>query len=153
MLSGTKNGDGNYTEFGRWYGSQDMWCQIFVSFCAARAGVSVNVIKKDSWTVAALRQFMDQGRAYSRADVAESKYDPQPGDIIYFKSSRNDNITNHVGIVTDYDYKTGTIWTIEGNTHPQEQQSTNGGQVAAKKYNISDTYIVYVCCPAYVTKK
>ncbi len=31
QLSGTVRGNGNCTEYGRWYGLQDMWCAMFVS--------------------------------------------------------------------------------------------------------------------------
>lgn len=71
---------------------------------------------------------------------------PQPGDIIYFKSPRNTNITNHVGIVTSY--SNGTVYTVEGNTS-SATVSTDGGAVASKSYAISNTYIVYICSPAY----
>ena len=30
QLSGEIKGSGNYTEYGRWYGLQDMWCAMFV---------------------------------------------------------------------------------------------------------------------------
>lgn len=138
QLSGTVSGSKNYTEYGRWYGAQDMWCAMFVSWCAARAGVSTSVVPKHSFTVTGLNTFIDWGRAYTRAQVANGKYTPQPGDIIYFKGSRNNNKTNHVGIVTSYSSK--TVYTIEGNT-------SKG--VAAKSYKISDTYIVYICSPKY----
>jgi signal peptidase I len=78
--------------------------------------------------------------------VAAGKYTPQPGDIIYFRSDRNENPTNHVGIVTKY--SGGTVYTIEGNTS-SATISTNGGAVCTKSYSISNTYIVYICKPNY----
>ena len=146
QLSGTVRGSKNYTEYGRWYGIQDMWCAMFVSWCAARAGVSTSIVPKHSYTPTGLQWFKDRGRAYSRASVASGKYTPKAGDIIYFKSARNSNPTNHIGIVTKY--SNGTVYTIEGNTS-SATISTNGGAVAAKSYSISNTYIVYICCPAY----
>ena len=147
-LSGTVYGGGNYTEYGRWYGMQDMWCALFVSWCADVAGVSTSVVPMHAYTPSGLQWFKDQGRAYSRSTVASGGYTPKPGDIIYFKSSRNSNTTNHVGIVTGY--SNGTVHTIEGNTS-SATISTNGGAVCAKSYSIYDTYIVYVCAPAYKT--
>ncbi|MBQ6555079.1 MAG: peptidoglycan-binding protein [Firmicutes bacterium] len=149
QLSGTVKGNGNYTEYGRWYGTQDMWCHMFVSWCAARANIASSVVPKTSFTVTGLTQFKNQGRAYSRANVAAGKYTPQAGDIVYFKSSRNNNICNHVGIVTKYSGK--TLYTIEGNTS-SATISTNGGMVANKSYSISNTYIVYICKPNYTAK-
>ena len=145
-LSGTVNGSGNYTEYGRWYGMQDMWCAIFVSWCAYVANVPTSVIPKHAFTPDGLKWFQTRGRAYSRADVAAGLYTPQPGDIIYFKSSRNNNPTNHVGIVTDYKHK--TVYTVEGNSS-LVGIDTNGGAVANKTHSISDTYIVYICRPDY----
>lgn len=77
-------------------------------------------------------------------NVAKSQIGYQ--DIIYFKSSRNSNPTNHIGIVTGYSNK--TVYTVEGNTS-SATISTNGGAVAAKSYSISNTYIVYICKPNY----
>lgn len=145
-LSGTVRGNANCTEYGRWYGMQDMWCAMFVSWCAAVAGIPSSVVPKHAYTPTGLAQFRNQGRAWSRAQVAAGKYRPQAGDIIYFKSSRNQNTTNHIGIVTGY--SNGTVYTVEGNTS-SATVSTNGGAVAAKSYSINNTYIVYICQPKY----
>lgn len=146
QLSGEVSGSSNYTEYGRWYGLQDMWCAMFVSWCAYNAGVPTTVVPKHSFTVSGLNQFISWGRAYTRAEVAAGAYTPQAGDIIYFKSARNTNKTNHVGIVTGF--SGDTIYTVEGNTSSAEI-STNGGAVCAKSYSTSNTFVVYVCCPDY----
>jgi hypothetical protein len=146
QLSGTKYGGKNYTEYGRWYGMQDMWCAMFVSWCANVAGISTSIIPKHAYTPSGLSWFQSRGLAYSRKTVANGGYTPKAGDIIYFKSSRNSNSTNHIGIVTGY--SNGTVYTIEGNTS-SATISTNGGAVAAKSYSISNTYIVYICKPNY----
>lgn len=142
----TENGSGNYTEYGRWYGLQNMWCAMFVSWCANQSGVGTEVIPKTASTVTALNYFKKQGVAHTRASIAAGDYKPIPGDIIFFKSSRNTAETNHIGIVTGYSGT--TITTIEGNTS-SATVSTNGGCVRAKSYSITNTYIVYVCRPNY----
>lgn len=146
QLSGEVYGSVNYTEYGRWYGAQNMWCAMFASWCAEIAGISTDVIPKHAYTPDGLQWFKDRGLAYSRAKVAAGEYTPQPGDLIYFKSSRNKNPTNHVGIVTGY--SDGVVYTIEGNTS-SASISTNGGTVAQKSYPITNTYVVYICCPDY----
>ena len=146
QLSGEVLGANNYTEYGRWYGLQDMWCAMFVSWCADTAGISSTVVPRHSYTVSGLNSFKSWGRAYTRAQVAAGSYTPQKGDIIYFKSSRNTNPTNHVGIVTSYSGT--TVYTVEGHTS-SATISTNGGAVCAKSYSITNTYIVYICSPAY----
>ena len=145
-LSGESYGGSNYTEYGRWYGMQDMWCAMFVSWCANVAGISTSIVPKHAYTPSGLSWFQERGLAYSRATVAKGNYTPQPGDIIYFKSSRNSNTTNHIGIVTGY--SNGTVYTIEGNTS-SATISTNGGAVCEKSYSISNTYIRYICRPNY----
>ena len=146
QLSGEIFGKGNYTEYGRWYGLQAMWCAIFVSWAADVADVSNNVIPKHCFTPTGLQWFKDRGRSYTRAQILAGKYIPKAGDIVYFKSERNKNLTNHVGIVTGY--VNGYLYTIEGNAS-SKGINTNGGTIARKKYSISDKYIVAVCCPAY----
>jgi peptidoglycan hydrolase-like protein with peptidoglycan-binding domain len=148
QLSGEVKGSNNYTEYGSWYGLQDMWCHMFVSWCANVAGVSTSIVPKTASTVTGLNTFINSGLAYTREQVANGKYTPQAGDLVYFKSSRNTAITNHVGIVTSY--SNSTLYTIEGNTS-SATISTNGGAVASKSYAISNTYIVYVCKPNYKT--
>ncbi len=147
-LSGESYGGSNYTEYGRWYGMQDMWCAMFVSWCANVAGVSSSIITYHAYTPSGLSWFQSRGQAYKRSTVASGGYTPIAGDIIYFKSPRNSNPTNHIGIVTGY--SNGTVYTVEGNTS-SATVSTNGGAVAAKSYDISNTYIVYICKPAYTT--
>lgn len=144
----TANGSGNYTEYGRWYGLQDMWCAMFVSWCANLAGVKTSIVPKTASTVTALNYFINQGVAHTRASVSAGNYAPIAGDIIFFKSGRNSAITNHIGIVTSYSGT--TINTIEGNTS-SATVSTNGGCVRAKSYSITNTYIVYVCRPKYAS--
>ena len=146
QLSGASYGGKNYTEYGRWYGLQDMWCAMFVSWCANVAGISTSIIPKHAFTPDGLSWFKSRGLAYTRKTVANGGYTPQAGDIIYFKSSRNSNTTNHIGIVTGY--SGGTVYTIEGNSS-SATISTNGGAVVSKSYSISNTYIVYICKPSY----
>ena len=145
-LSGEVYGGINFTECGAWYGLQDMWCAMFVSWCADLAGVSTDTVPSHCSTPLGLSWFAERGLAYSRAEVQSRKYTPKPGDIIYFKSSRNAKPTNHVGIVTAY--SNGRIYTVEGNVGAIGK-TTGGGMVAEQSYPISNTYIVYICSPNY----
>ena len=145
-LSGEVYGGVNYTEFGSWYGMQDMWCAMFVSWCAHVAGVPESVIPKHAYTPDGLRWFRNKNRSYTQAQLAAGEYTPQPGDLIYFRSGRNDKTTNHVGLVTGfYD---GMIHTLEGNISSVSEY-TNGGMVAPHSYSVSNPYIVAVCSPNY----
>ena len=146
ILSGEVYGGVNYTEFGSWYGMQDMWCAMFVSWCAYVAGVSEDVIPKHAYTPDGLRWFKNRNQRYTQKQLAAGEYTPQPGDLIYFRSARNDKTTNHVGLVTGfYD---GMIHTLEGNISSVSEY-TNGGMVAPHAYSIHNPYIVAVCSPNY----
>ncbi len=146
QLSGTVRGNGNCTEFGRWYGMQDQWCAMFVSWCANVAGISTSIVPCHAYTPFGLQWFIDNGLAHSRASIVNGQYTPKAGDIIYFRSGSSSAITNHIGIVTGY--SNGTIHTVEGNTS-SATVSTDGGAVCAKVYSIYNTYVVYVCSPRY----
>ncbi len=145
-LAGTVYGNGNCTEYGNWYGMQDQWCAMFVSWCANVAKISTSVVPSHAYTPTGVQWFINRGRAYSRASVANGKYTPRAGDIIYFKSPSSSAIVNHIGIVTSY--SNGTVYTIEGNTS-SATVSTNGGAVCAKSYSIYNTYVAYICNPNY----
>lgn len=146
QLHGTSGGSGNYTEYGRWYGMQDQWCAMFVSWAAAVAGIGGDIVPRHAYTPTGLNFFKSQGRAYTRAQVASGQYWPQRGDIVYFKSSSSRDVVNHIGIVLNYE--NGVLYTVEGNTS-SSSYSTNGGVVAPHSYYISNTYVAYICNPAY----
>lgn len=146
QLSGEVFGSVNHTEYGAWYGMQDMWCAMFVSWCANLAGVSTDTLPSHCYTPDGLNWFAARGLAYTRAEVQSRKYTPRPGDLIYFKSSRNAKTTNHVGIITDY--ANGRVYTIEGNSS-SAGKATSGGMVTEHSYPISNTYIVFICTPNY----
>jgi hypothetical protein len=144
QLDGTVLSSGNYTEYGYWYNMQDAWCAMFVSWCAELAG-DTNIPKHASCTTG-LKALQKMGVAHSRASIANGEYVPQPGDVIYFANKailKPGRTSSHVGIVTKYE--NGRIYTIEGNTSPNDKSINTGGIVAEKSYSISSTYIVYVC--------
>lgn len=145
-LTGEVYGADNYTEYGSWYGLQNLWCAMFVSWCAAQAGIATDTIPSHCATPEGLSWFAARGLAYTREEIRTRKYTPKPGDLVYFKSSRNAKSTNHVGIVTAY--ADNRIYTIEGNIG-KTGTLTNGGMVAELSYPISNTFIVYICSPAY----
>ena len=155
QLSGTQPGSKNYTEYGLWYNQlQDqpggfekaMWCAMFVSWCAHQAGIDSDTVYRHAYTVYGVNWFLERDLAYTRQQVEDGQYAPQPGDIVYFKSSRNGDKVNHVGIVVKCEG--GILYAVEGNTN-DTAHSTNGGQVCLKSYDLSDSFIRYICCPDY----
>ena len=111
-LSGTAGGSGNVTEYGRWYGRQGYWCNVFVSWCAYVAGVPADVFPKLSGVGNAYYSTMPSVGAecfsFSSAKQLE------PGDLIFSCTcSGSYGCIDHVGLVTGVD--DNTIYTVEGN--------------------------------------
>ena len=118
---GYREGSNNYTKYGVWYGlSNSPWCGMFVSWCAAQAGIPTSVLKRTG--VANPSSF---GLSYKSG----SEYTPQKGDLFFKKSF------SHVGLVyyTEGDY----FYTIEGNT---SDVSSEGTSVLIRRRKISDFY-------------
>jgi hypothetical protein len=82
------------------------WCDIFVSWLGAKAGVKG--IGGDAFTPTHAQWFKDQGRW---GDT------PKPGAVVFYSWSGGKGIhdIDHVGIVLK-DNHDGTIQTVEGNT-------------------------------------
>ncbi len=101
----------NYTEYGRWYGKQSYWCNVFVSWCAYVAGVPSSVFPKLSGV----------GSAYSStfpsvgADCFKFGTKPvEAGDLLFSCTcSGSYGCIDHVGLIVDVDDQ--YIYTVEGN--------------------------------------
>ncbi len=113
----------NMTKYGAWYGTNGAaWCHMFVSWCAAKAGIPVSVVPKTASTSEGMAWFKSRG-----IFKYKGKYTPKRGDLVYFKTGRS-----HVGIVEKV---TGsTLHTIEGipsdrlarRTYPLSEKTITG---------------------------
>ena len=118
---GYTEGSNNYTKYGVWYGLPNSpWCGMFVSWCAAQAGIPTSVLKRTG--IANPSNF---GLSYKSG----SSYTPQKGDL-FFKSG-----FTHVGLV--YYTEGAYFYTVEGNT---STTSYDGTSVMIRKRKISDFY-------------
>ena len=137
------NGEGNGTSYGY------MWCASFVNWVLRAANVDTSLTGQYISCAEWLNFFEGKGQFHAR----ETGYVPTAGDIIYYKGSRTNARSNHIGIVVGS--KDGVVYTIEGNTSGIDSQGdpTNGGVVARKNYNLNDTYIVGYGVPDYAVKK
>lgn len=91
-----------------WYGMDDNWCAMFVSYCANEAGYIDEGVIPLTASVSVQQQWFIDNDLY---ETKESGYKPKAGDIIIFK-----NGISHTGIVIEYDSETDRVITIEGNT-------------------------------------
>lgn len=106
-VSGSSTGKGDYTEYNNWYYGYEKsaaWCAIFVSFCAAQAGVSRNIV---NYTAGASTSSFSNVPSYSKTSC-----NPEPGDIAFIAPYGGTTV-GHVGIIIDVD--SSYIYTAEGN--------------------------------------
>jgi len=108
---GYRESGNNYTEYGRWYGRQSYWCNVFVSWCAYVAGVPTSVFPK----------LTSVGNSYYSilpsvgADCFAFGTKPvEPGDLLFSCTcSGSFGCIDHVGLIVDVDDQ--YIYTVEGN--------------------------------------
>lgn len=134
-------GSANYNKYARdiWPSLQAQpWCDLFVSWCAKKAG-ELDAVGKYAYCPAHVNFFKSKGRWYSRGSTT-----PQPGDIIFFQSGGE---ACHVGIV-EY-AASGYVHTIEGNASGASGLTPNGGGVVRKSYSLGSSYIMGYGRPAY----
>lgn len=107
---GERNGN-NTNYITQWYGLNDAWCDMSVTYWAYHSDNAQAVCfgGKFAYTVAHAQAFQARGQWHS--DIAGI----QRGDIVFFDWSFSNNIANidHVGIVERV--VGNTVYTIEGN--------------------------------------
>lgn len=103
---GYKEYSNNHTKYGEWFGVQDEWCAIFISWLANQVGVLDKLIPKQAYVPSMVSWYKNKGLFKARG------YYPTTGDIIFFDYNSN-GTSDHVGIVEKCE--NGNIYTIEGN--------------------------------------
>jgi uncharacterized protein (TIGR02594 family) len=96
----------------------DPWCGGFVRYTFEKAGVT-GVYDQGDYRMA--QSYMRIGQQHGAFRGPRSGYNPQPGDVIVFSSSRGPG-SGHVGIVTKNE--NGQITYVSGNDNDQVQPRT-----------------------------
>ena len=133
----------NYTEYGRWYGKQSYWCNVFVSWCAYVAGVPSSVFPK----------LAGVGSAYSStfpsvgADCFKFGTKPvEAGDLLFSCTcSGSYGCIDHVGLIVDVDDQ--YIYTVEGNMSDAVRAITYPASTGYSAHN--HARINYIARPNY----
>ena len=133
---GYHEGENNWTIYGEWYGMQDEWCNMFVSWCAYKAGISEDIIPKMACVPYTGKWFDDRGR-YKNSRAWGGDYIPLPGDLILFDYEK-DSSSDHIGIVEKVEGN--TVYTIEGNS---------SNMVKENSYSLDNSTIRGYCVPNY----
>ena len=121
-------------------GYSGAWCAVFVSACAAKAGILNEVIASDTYAIEVQRKTVDYyGGEWIEGPAVNggAAVTPMPGDLITFGWSTDYTgyeHASHIGIV-EY-VEDGRVHTIEGNT---------SGQSKRKDYDLA-----YECINMYV---
>ena len=125
-----------------WYGMDDNWCAMFVSWCANECGYIDSGTMPKTASVANMKAwYMQKGQYYAK----ESGYEPKAGDVILFGNGRS-----HTGLVVDYDPETKTVTTVEGNTGASGTTPYHkGSRVKEKKYPLTYNTIAGYGTPEY----
>lgn len=125
----------NQTKFGKWYGMDGYsWCDIFVSWCAFKAGLA-DSIGKFAYTPSHVNYFKEQKRWHAGTAGI------QAGDIVFFNFD-SDVGPEHVGIAIG-PIKNGLIPTIEGNTSPTSAGSQANGDGVYEKSRAPELILGY----------
>ena len=130
--SGTSTGSGNVTEYGRWFGRQGYWCNVFASWCGYVAGIPSSIYPKLTSVGPSYYSTLPAVGAECFAFSSGRKL--QAGDLIFCCTcSGGYGCIDHVGLVVDVDET--TIYTVEGNM---------SDQVKACEYPASTGYSSYL---------
>lgn len=122
---GYKEGAGNASKYGSWIGeANSAWCASFVSWCAAQADISEEILRRTIWVSGGSDSFNIKVYYNTR------EYTPQPGDLFY----KND--FSHVGLVLRVEGD--EFYTIEGNS--DVLGSEEGLYVISNKRKLADCY-------------
>lgn len=125
---GYAEGAGGWTKYGDWYGNgfeRAAWCDMFVSWCAERAGAA-EVVGRYAYTPYHAGWFESTGRWGNR---------PRKGAIVFFDwgGSRRIAAIDHVGIVEAV-RADGAVVTIEGNTDNAVRRRVRRSGIAGYGY-------------------
>lgn len=129
-------------KYKEWYGLNENWCAMFVSWCANECGcIEMGQMPKSASVDVMKNWYQQKGQYYTK----ESGYVPLAGDIIFFGNGRS-----HTGIVTGTDPSTGTVTTVEGNTGSSDTDPYHlGSRVLEHTYPLAYAYIVGYGSPQY----
>lgn len=140
---GYKEGKGNDTKYGKWYGLNNQpWCMMFVMWVANQAGEGKKIVKTAGC------EFFEAWA--KRNDLIVATNLVQEGDIVLF-DFKKEGKSVHVGIALGYNKNTHLIDTVEGNTAGNSTGSQANGDGVYLKHRAPST-VRYVVRPKWSTK-
>lgn len=126
-------------KYKEWYGLDDEWCAMFVTWCADQCGYIESGVVPKTASVAELHTWYDvKGQYHGKAG-----YIPKAGDLVLFEGAGR----SHVGIVEAWDAASSTVTTIEGNVEGNHDHRRS--RVARYYWSIAAPDITAFCTPDY----
>ena len=127
QLDGSRAGTGDYTEYGRYYGSGGTgWCSEFISWCARQAGVPASVVG-DSLSARA-SSFGGDYHPWEETVYAGGSFQPRPGDIVLFSWGEKDAdpVKDHSAFFAGEKESGGSLYllTLDGNSGDRVKEGT-----------------------------
>lgn len=144
-------GNNNYTEYGRWAGSNGRaWCSEFASWCATYAGVPTSILHPSR--VANIEKFGAPYHTWKETSFVGGNYTPRAGDLVLFAwtgTSTTAKNLSHTAIVYDavQNGETVILTVIHGNSNDKVRKSNfivNATDGSTKKGTIA-----YFVAPKY----
>lgn len=151
-LDGSVSGSCNFTEYGRYMGSNgSAWCSEFASWCARVAGIPTSIL--GSSKTASVKNFAAPYYTWSETVFAGGYYTPQPGDLALFAwtgTSTTASYLSHTAIISDVTCVGDTVLltVIHGNTGG-EVKGDYVYKITASTGACSKGSLVYIVSPNY----
>ena len=151
QIDGSYNGNGNYSEYGRFLDSNGRaWCSEFASWCARNAGVPTSLLANSR--SANVKVFAAPYYSWDKTVYAGGNYTPQAGDLVLFAwngTSETSNNLSHTAIVHSVQRNGSNVilTVIHGNSNDMVRKSDY--IVDAATGSVSQGKIVYVIAPDY----
>lgn len=144
---GYTEGTNGYTKYGEWFNlvygeslghdyTNETWCVMFVSWCAALAQIRESIIEHNANQTEMLNFFNGLGRYHTRT-TAVNDWAPATGDLIFFADDRVN--ASHIGIVRYVD--ANYIYVVHGNN--------SQGKVAYMTVSRTNDWVLGYAKPAY----
>lgn len=122
-----------------WYGLNDNWCAMFVSWCADQCGYIESGIVPRSASCAAFQAWYEAKGLYHD----KAGYTPKPGDFFL-------NGGNHIGIVEAFDEVSQTFTIYDGNCGTSGTSPYHlGSRVSSHTMSMADPALTGFCSPDY----
>lgn len=150
-LDGSYTGRGNYTEYGRYMGSNGTaWCSEFASWCVRMAGVPTNIL--NSSRSANVSVYGAPYYDWSQTVYAGGSFTPRRGDLALFAwtgTSPTAQNLSHTAIVHSVEISgdTVTITVIDGNSNSTVRMHDYVADTADG--DIGSGHLVYFVAPNY----